>query len=120
MRRNRSACFSIRRAPGFQQFLAELADDVTGSERFTSRVEWVTSKNAPLGEPVPVDAVLALPWLHHAVLRCNELDATLWQPLQHGDVTTCLTCCFALTARCGHWRARLLFPYGAVITLSGE
>jgi ribose/xylose/arabinose/galactoside ABC-type transport system permease subunit len=44
----------------------------TGRERFTDPVEWVTSKNTPLGGPVPVGAVLALPWLHHSVLRYNR------------------------------------------------
>src|ERR1035441_5919782 len=57
-----------------------------------------------------------------SILSCDttELDATSRQPLQHSDVTTLLTCRFALTAHCGPWRARLPFSYGAVITLSGE
>ena len=110
--------FSAR--TGFLHVAKRHASVETGSERFTNPVEWVTSNNAPLGGPVP------LVWFWRCrdciILSCDttELDATPWQPLQHGDVTTRLTCCFALTVPLRALASRLPFPYGAVITLSGE
>jgi hypothetical protein len=44
----------------------------TGRERFSNHAEWVTSKTALWGCLVLVDAVLALPWPHHSVQRCNQ------------------------------------------------